>query len=267
MLDKTLRICSLLFLFFAVAFILAPVLLVIYIAFLPQIGVLDPSPGFTLEWFTKFLSDPVFASAVTVTVELAIIVGAVSISISLLTGYVLTHFEFRGRGLIDSILIAPSAVPGVVKGMGLLLLFSLIGLQNSFDQLILGQVMISLPFGIISIVPSYISVDKSLERAARTLGATELQTFTGVVLPLIKPGILACAIFVISISVTDAATTVFLANAQTTPLAILLLSWTSVTPGNEFAAISTLLVAATVVVVLAVEKFVGLEKLVGGLYQ
>lgn len=248
----------------SLTFLLAPIAVVTYIAFIPEIGSLIPKHGFTLEWF-RFLNDPTFTSAVKVSVLLAAASATTSIVAGVLAGYALTRHISKGRGIVQSVFSMPLSTPGVVKGVSLLVLFSAIKLNNSFIELLIAHMIITLPYGLLAILPSYVTLDRSMEEAARSLGANELQAFLRVTLPLIRPGVLVAGVFAMAMSIDEVAASIFLYSPETTTLAILLFGWTRETAGNIFAAVSTLLIVITFAVITLLEKTVGLDRVVGGI--
>ena len=175
--------------------------------------------GFTLKWF----SNPFGVTALTSALYTSLLTATVGMAISTVMGTMIAlashRYEFRGKKLLDAILIMNIAASEVVIGASLLTLFVAGNVPLGVFTIIAAQVMFSIPFVAITVRARLAGFDRSLEEAAQDLGASPLSTFLLVTLPVIFPGVLAAALLAFAICLDDYVITSFVAgNTQTFPL-------------------------------------------------
>ena len=163
--------------------------------------------------------------------------------------------------MISSTLYIPIVIPELVFGIAMLILFSFINVSMSLFTLIVSHVTFSLPFVVITVRARLAGFDKSVEEAARDLGANEVHTFFRVTLPMIAPGVISGAMLALTLSLDDVVVSFFTAGpeSQTLPLKILGMVKKGITP--DVNALSTLMIVGTVVILLMTTLIQGkLEK-------
>jgi spermidine/putrescine transport system permease protein len=128
----------------------------------------------------------------------------------------LVRYSFRGRGATNFFIFLPLATPEVVLGASLLSLFLTVGVATGFNTILIAHIMFNVSFVVVTVRARLIGFDRSLEEAAQDLGATGLQTFRLVTLPLIAPGVLAAALLAFALSVDDFVITNFNAGDTVT---------------------------------------------------
>ena len=128
----------------------------------------------------------------------------------------LVRYQFRGRGLTNLFIFLPLATPEVVLGASLLSLFITLRVATGFTTILIAHVMFNISFVVVTVRSRLIGFDRSLEEAAQDLGASGLQTFMRVTLPLIAPGVLAAALLAFALSVDDFVITNFNAGSTVT---------------------------------------------------
>ena len=175
--------------------------------------------GFTLKWF----SDPFGVTALTKAVNTSLLSATIGAAISTLLGTMIAlashRYRFRGRTLLDAVLVMNIAASEVVMGAALLTLFLTANIPLGFLTIVLAQVMFSIPFVAITVRARLVGFDNSLEEAAQDLGATPLATFMLVTLPIIFPGVLAAALLAFALCLDDYVITSFVSGqTQTFPL-------------------------------------------------
>ncbi|AJY45019.1 ABC transporter permease [Martelella endophytica] len=183
-----------------------------------------PPEGFSLRWIRNFFVSPTFLPAFKLSFGLALATTLISTFLGTLASIFLTRSTSRSKEFLRAIFFLPVVLPGVVLGIALYVFFiwSNIGLARSLTGLIIGHVLVTMPFVIATVTASLVDLDLSVEEAARSLGASPIQAFTKVTLPLIAPGISAGSIFAFIVSFGQFELTLFLStpNLQTLPLAI-----------------------------------------------
>lgn len=209
--------------------------------------------GFTLDWYRKLVANERLLDSVQNSLLVAGITTLVATVLGTLAALALARpgFRgFRGRGTTETVLFLPVILPEVVMGAALLTFFGSVELRLSIWTVVIAHVVFSVSYVAIVVRARLSGLDPSLEEAARDLGAGPFDTFRRVTLPLILPGVVAAALLVFTLSIDDYVVTSFVAGvgATTLPLHIYSMLKLGVTP--EVNAVSTLLLAATVVLIV-----------------
>lgn len=239
-------------------FLLAPVIIIVGISFSNSYAMDFPPRGYSLRWFEYILNRKEFVNAFYVSVAIAVAASIVSLVLGLLASLAIVRFKFRGKTFVESLFMSPATLPTVIIGVALLQFFSLAGYTNSWNRLILGHVIICIPFTLRSVSASLYGFDKSLEEASLVLGANHLKTFYKIVLPIVRPGIVVALIFAFITSFDNFTISMFLINADTITLPIRILTFLQWQFDPSVAAISALLIFLTFVVIMVIERVVGL---------
>lgn len=184
----------------ALLFLFAPILVTIAFSFNQDRFVSLPWRGFTLNWYQQLFrsSDLLVPLRNSVLVGIAVALGAVVLGF--LGAYGLRHGKFRGKNLFLLWMISPLAVPWMLLGLGLLILFTWLGLPRNLVTVWISHLVFSAPLALVIINTRLNTVPKSLEEAAWDLGASHLTTVTRVLLPQAGPAILAAALLTFTLS-------------------------------------------------------------------
>lgn len=200
----------------AVAYLLIPMVIIILFSFNDTTSRFNYVwNGFTLRHWQEPFAIPELTDAMILSLELAAVSTLVATALGTLIALALVRHHFTGRTIANVMIVIPMATPEVVIGAALLSLFitySFIGL--GFGTLFLAHVMFSISFVVVVVRSRLIGFDRSLEEAARDLGATPFTTFRTVTLPLIIPGLVAAALLAFALSIDDFVISNF--NAGTT---------------------------------------------------
>lgn len=243
-----------------VVFLQIPVVVVVLAALSTTSYLTIPPQGLTLAWFAKVLSDPTYLSAI----QMRLILAAGSTLISLVLGLAAAYGLFRrvlpGSEAITSFLMAPMILPSVVIGVAMLQFYSMTGLRGSLFGLMMAHVVITVPYIVRAALTSLAGSDLALEEAARTLGASGVETFRFVTLPLITPGLVAGALFAFITSLDNVPVTIFLISAKQTTLPVLIFSSVEMGVDPSVAAVSTLLIIVTAIAVVVAERRTGFHR-------
>jgi putative spermidine/putrescine transport system permease protein len=242
-----------------VIFILAPIAVPLSISFSEAAFVRWPPQGFTFQWYAKVLADSEFTTTFRFSVVLAIVVTLVTLAIGIPCAQGLARHRFPGRELVQGLVLSPIIFPILVSGVALLQFFSGLGSRWTFAHLVIGHVVVALPYVVRTVTASLMLADPNIEAAARTLGAGPLRAFWRVTVPQIRPGILAGAVFAFITSFDDFAVSMWLADARnfTLPLQIYVFIQRFFDP--SVAAISALMVLFAVALLLVTERILGVS--------
>lgn len=185
-----------------------------YITFPPQ--------GLTLRWVIAFFQSDTFRGAFFTSFGMALLVMVISTTLGTMAAVFLSRVAFRFRGIMRAGLISPIVLPGVVLGLALFLfyIFSGIGLARTFPGLLVGHIIVTVPWVIAAVSAALYHYDISLEQAARSLGAGPLTAFFRITLPNISSGVSAGSIFAFIVSFGQFDVSLFLSTPNVTPLPI-----------------------------------------------
>lgn len=242
------------------AFLLLPVVFVVLHSFSATRYFQWPPQGFSLEWHYNFYNSPMFMGAAKNSFLMAIIVTPLSLVIGIPASYALVRTEFKGKALIQQIILSPLIIPGVVTGVSLLSLLSAAGYKIGLFGLCLGMLVLALPFSIRALSANLLGLDPRIEEAARNLGAGPIRTFFSIVLPQLKSGILAASVFVFVEALDNFSIAVFLSNDNTKVLPVAAYQYIKDFDDPTVAAMATALVVMSVVIVAILEKAMGFQK-------
>ncbi len=175
--------------------------------------------GFTLKWFENPFTIPTLTSALLTSLLTATLATVIATVLGTMLALASHRYDFRGRTLLDAVLVMNIAASEVVIGAALLTLFVAANVPLGFVTIVLAQVMFSIPFVAVTVRARLAGFDPALEEAAQDLGAPPLATFLLVTLPVIFPGVMAAALLAFAICLDDYVITSFVAgNTLTFPL-------------------------------------------------
>lgn len=204
-------------------FLFGPIAVVTLLAFNPLEYGGFPMRGVTLRWFAALAQNKPILEAVRNSLILGGLTTLISTSVGLAASLAIVRHDFPGKQAVTTLLTAPILVPQVVLGVAVLLFLRSVGMTTSFGVLLLGHVIITLPFVILVVQARLYAVPRIYEDAAMTLGASRWHAFKDVTLPLLGPAVIAGALFAFTISFDDITATLFWkpVNMETVPTQIL----------------------------------------------
>jgi putative spermidine/putrescine transport system permease protein len=223
-------------------YLVAPVIVVVATAFTTTAYPVFPPQGFTLQWFERFLGMPEFTEAIRRSAVLALSSTLVATVLGTFSALSMARYRFRGREAISAFMLSPILFPTIVLGLALLVFYSRVGLSGSFTGLVIAHSVLTTPFVIRLVMASLAEFDPAVEEASRNLGAGWWRTFLQVTLPLIRPGVLAGAVFAIIISFDELVVTLFLAGPDMTTLPVRIYTYVEFSSDPTISAISTMLI-------------------------
>ena len=242
-------------------FILLPLVAVVYVSFSPKSFLIFPPAGFSLRWYANIGHNAVFLTSFARSLAVGVLVTMLAGALALPAALALSRGRFRGRDAILTLLLAPLLLPTLVFALALLTFFSRLHLQDTLPGLVLAHTVVCLPYFLRSALVGLTSLDPSLAEASDILGATPWRTFRHVVLPLIRPSLLAGTIFAFIISFDQFTVSLFVVSYKQVTLPIALFNYLTQTSDPTVAAVSTLLVLFGLAASLLVHKLIGLDNL------
>ncbi|KUF09184.1 ABC transporter permease [Pseudoponticoccus marisrubri] len=227
-------------------FMFLPVAVVVLLSFnASQFGSF-PMTGFSFRWFVELANNDAILRAFRTSIILGLLTALISTTLGVLASLALVRYRVPGANLVSTLLIAPILVPEVVLAVALLLFLNFLGINKSFTLLLFGHVIFTLPFVILVVQARLVAIRRDVEEAAMSLGASPIQTFFQITLPLMLPAVLAGALFAFTISFDDITGTLFWkpGGVETVPTQIFAMLRNSISP--EINALGTVMIVMTV---------------------
>ena len=245
-------------------FLIAPLAIVCLVAFTPGNLLSVPTVHFSARWFRALIDDPGFTQAFENSLWLATLSATVAAMLGVPAALGLTRYRFPGRGAINSLLLSPLMIPPVVIGVALLQMFTRVGVSGSFLSLVLAHVMLVFPYCLRLIMASLVVATRDAEHAAVSLGANAWTTFRRITLPVLVPGIAAGWVLGFATSFDELTATIFIAAPTTITLPVRIYMSMTETVDPMVAAVATVIMAVTLGLMFALDRLVGLDKVLMG---
>lgn len=238
----------------ALAYLVLPLVVIVGASLTSTSFLAFPPQGVTLSWYSTMLDDPTYVAAFMTSTSLAMVATAVAVAFAVPTALAIARFSFPGKRTLSSVLMSPLVLPHVVLGAALLQYGTIIGVTRSFTALLVGHIVIIVPFVLRAVLPQLTEEQRSLEEASADLGAGPVTTFFLVTLPQIRSGIISGSIFAFISSWINVELSIFNTTAELTTIPVKLFNYVQYTIDPTIAAVSsiTILVAAIVIVILDV---------------
>jgi putative spermidine/putrescine transport system permease protein len=242
------------------AFLLAPIVITLLMSFSndPVIGF--PPDAWGLRAYVALAHNQEFIRTFGVSLAIASSVVGVCVAAGLPAGYAIAFHRFAGRELLLGLLTAPLLLPTIVIGLALLLLFVKLRLLATYPGLVIGHAVIALPYVVRLVVTAFRAIPADLADAAATLGAAPRQIALRVRLPLVRPAILAGAAIVFLVSFDEVVVSLFLIGPRLTTLPVEVFRHIDLRADPQVAALSAVLIALSLAIVLVLERTVGLAR-------
>lgn len=245
-------------------FMVAPLVVVVGVSFTPK-GFLEfPPSGFSLRWFKAILDNPEFIASAWISLKLGVASASVATVLAVPAALAIGRGRFAGREALQALFLSPLTVPTVVLGIAFLRLLSLLDMNGTFVGLMLCHVIVIMPFVLRLVLASVVGLDRSVERAAVSLGASSWVAFRRVTLPAIVPGVIGGWVLAFITSFDELTVTIFIVNPTTTTLPVRLFNHITQTTDPLVASVSTVAIVFTVALMLIVDRIYGLDRLLIG---
>lgn len=244
-------------------YLVLPLAVVIAISFTTTEYLAFPPVGFTLRWYQRFLADPSYVDAILLSARLAFGSTLIGFVLGVPAALVLKRGRLPGAQMLGNLFLSPLILPAIIIGVGVLQISGALGFARSFEAMLVGHVVIILPYIVRTTLASLEGFDTSLEEAAQDLGASGLATFFLVTLPLIKPGIIAGCLFGLIMSWIDVEVSIFNTVIAQSPIPVKVFNYVQYSVDPMIAAVSAATIYIAFVLVLLLDRLVGLDKVTG----
>jgi len=207
--------------------------------------------GFTLDWYDKLAHNEEMLAAAGNSLLIALVASLVSTVLGTMAGVAMFRYPLR---LLPVLVLTPIAIPEILMGVALLIFFVLLNFTLGLVSVALAHIAFCVGFVAIVVRSRLAGMDESLTEAARDCGATPLEAFRYVTLPLIMPGVIAGALMAFTLSIDDFVITFFTAGAGTVTLPLQIYSMIKIAVTPEVNAVSTLLMLLTLALIIMASR-------------
>lgn len=254
------RVFLVAFVWVGLAFLTLPLAIIVAVSFTETEYLTFPPEGFTLRWYARFFADTSYLDSIGLSASIAFGSTAIAILIAIPAALTITRSSLPGMRFVNTLFLAPLILPTIVIGAALLQYASMLGFARSYTALLIGHVVIVVPYILRTVLASLARFDLTLEEASLDLGASAFSTFFQVTLPIIKPGLIAGTLFALIISWINVELSIFNATATLMPLPVKLFNYVQYAIDPMVAAISAGTIYVAIVAVVLLDVFVGIDR-------
>jgi putative spermidine/putrescine transport system permease protein len=247
-----------------IAFILAPIVIVCVVAFTPEGYLSLPSNGLSLRWFRAIADYPEFVRAFRDSLWLAALSSSIAVLFAVPAALAVARYRFAGREAVLGFFMSPLMIPHVVLGIAFLRFFTTIGIGGTFVGLVLSHIVVVMPFALRLVLAASTGMDRAIEHAAISLGASPVTLFRRVTLPLILPGVVSGWVLAFITSFDEVTMTVFIASPSTTTLPVRMFLYIQDNIDPLVTSVSAAVILLTVIVMVMLDRLYGLDRLFVG---
>ncbi|NUT16775.1 MAG: ABC transporter permease [Cupriavidus sp.] len=247
-----------------IAFMVAPLLVVVAVSFTGKGYISMPTDGLSLRWFRAIADAHEIVDAIWLSLTLGLASATIAVALAVPAALALIRHRFPGRGALMAFFLSPLMIPHVVLGVAFLRFFTTLGVTGSFFWLALTHVVVVMPYALRLVLAAATGLDRDAERAALSLGASRFTAFRRVVLPLILPGVVGGWMLSFIQSFDELTMTVFVATPGTTTLPVAMYNQIAQTIDPLVASVSTVLIVGTLVLMVLLDRIVGLDRVLIG---
>jgi putative spermidine/putrescine transport system permease protein len=244
----------------SLALLLLPSIIVLMISVDTRAFISFPPQGFTLRWYEQVFAHPVLVGAMWNSLKVGVFVTLLCIVLGLPTALACVRGEFRGRTALSIYVLLPHMVPGIVLGIAVLFTGALVGVGPSIWLQTIAIAVFVLAVMVRTVMARLQRLDPLLEQAAANLGATPLQAFRTVTLPLIMPAVLAGSVFTFIEGFDNLSVAIFTHGFRDRPLPIELLAIVQQTSSPMVAALSGVQIMLAILAMVALSMTIGLDR-------
>jgi putative spermidine/putrescine transport system permease protein len=231
-------------------YLVLPILIVVPMSFSSARFLTFPPPSLSLRWYQEYIGNPAWMQATLVTLTVAVCTVAIATPTGVSAAYAISQSKLRIMRIIHAALLLPLMVPIIITAVGIFFVYAKVGLIATMSGLVLANVMLALPYVIISVVAGLQSFDMTQEMVARSLGMNRLRSFFAVTLPQIKASVIAGGIFAFISAMDETIVAIFISGGQYQPLTKRMFTALRDEIDPTIAAISTLMTATSFLLVL-----------------
>jgi putative spermidine/putrescine transport system permease protein len=230
--------------------LVAPTLVVIPLSFTGEQTFTFPPRSWSLTYYLQFFTDPAWTDALLVSVQLALIVTVLATALGTAAAFALVRGRMRGAVAAQGLLLTPLIMPQIVVAIAIYIAFLKWGLQGTMTGFVIAHTALAIPFVVITVSASIRTLDRRLEYAAATLGASPFTVLRCVIAPLIVPGVLSGAVFAFVTSFDEVVISLYLQSPDLRTLPVQMFTSVTYNIDPTMAAASSIIVTGTTLLIL-----------------
>jgi putative spermidine/putrescine transport system permease protein len=231
-------------------YLILPILIVAPMSFSSARFLSFPPPSLSLRWYREYIGNPAWMQATLVTLTVAACTVLIATPLGVSAAYAVSQSKLRIMRIVHAMLLLPLVVPIIITAVGIFFVYAKVGLIATMSGLVLANVMLGLPYVVISVVAGLQSFDMTQEMVARSLGMNRLRSFFLVTLPQIKASVITGGIFAFISAMDETIVAIFISGGQYQPLTKRMFTALRDEIDPTIAAISTLMTATSFILVL-----------------
>ena len=233
-------------------FLVAPILTIVPLSFSSGSFFYYPLPGFSLRWYEDFFSSSFWLPSLKNSLIVGTSATVLATGLGTLAALGIWRARFPAQALVLALLIAPMVVPVIIVAVGVYFAFAPLGFTDGYLGLILAHTTLGAPFVVITVLATLSSFDRTLIRAAESLGASQITTFRHVTLPLILPGVASGAVFAFAASFDEVVVALLMAGPGQRTLPRQMFAGINDNISLTIAAAATMLIAISLLLMIVV---------------
>ena len=247
-----------------VAFMLAPLVVVMWMSLTPSNLLSLPTSSFSLRWFWAILRHSQFIDAFWFSILLGVLSASLAMVLAVPAALALARYRFPGRDGFVALFLSPLIIPHVVLGVAFLRFFTQIGTTGTFIGLLGAHVLVIFPYGLRLVLAALTTSDPAIERAAISLGASQWTVFRRVLFPLMIPGVAGGWVISFIQSFDEVTMTVFVATPSSMTLPVRMYHYIEESIDPLVASVSTVVILLTFLLMAIVDRIYGLDRILVG---
>lgn len=244
-------------------FLLAPILIVLPLSFSNDNFLTFPPESWGLRWYAAMFTHRGLIDALWVSLAVASTVTVLGLMAGVPAAFAIRRYRFIGRELVLNIFTAPLLLPSIVLGLAILLVFVQARLLGTYTGLVIAHLIVTTPYVIRIMLTAFSTLPPSVEEAATMLGAAPFTVFRRITFPLMMPGFVASAALSFLLSFDEVVISLFITGPRMRTLPVEIFDYVESRTDPMTAAVSVVLVAATLIIIFLIERTLGLSKTIG----
>ena len=230
-----------------------PLVLLVVFSFNDNELLVFPLKGFTTHAYRQFWANPDLKGALVTSFKIAAVSSVAAVVLGVLASIALVRRRFLGKAAASGLLLSPLVIPYIIFAIALTILFHEVGISLGLKTVIMGHIVISLPYTILVLAPRLERIDVRLEEAAHDLGAGAFRTFRSITFPLILPAIVSALLVAATASFDEIIIASFVAGDTVTWPIYLFSSLRFVQNQPQSVAVAVIVIAVSILIVVASE--------------
>ena len=250
------------------AIMLCPLVFVVWLSCFKDAILYFPPSGYTLSWYLHAWENQAFVNGFIFSLQVASLSAFIGVGLGVLAALGIARYGFKAGKWVNTLLLSPLLMPGIVAGIAIYLFY--LQAENVLDEdivgtfggLVIAHVCLTIPWTVRLVSASMQGLDPSMEEAARNLGASGPKAFRRVILPILRPAIVAAALFSFIVSFENLELSLSLVGPGKTTLPIAIMQYLEFNLDPTIAAVSSVQILLLGIIMLITDRFVKLSQVV-----